>query len=72
MRRAALSMLLVAVSAGIATAQESPSSVGTWTLNLAKSDFGKQPAPKSATLELLHDTEARSMESRILSWGAPR
>lgn len=57
MRRAVAAMFLVAVFAGAATAQEQGSMVGTWTLNVAKSDFGKQPAPKSATLQLTDDRD---------------
>src|SRR4051812_22120070 len=32
------------------------SAVGTWKLNVQKSQFGKMPAPKSATLKIFVDT----------------
>jgi hypothetical protein len=57
MRKAAFTTFLLAVFASAAIAQESPSMVGTWTLNVAKSDFGKQPPLKSATIQLMDDKD---------------
>lgn len=41
-------MILTAITAGSLSAQDNPF-VGTWKLNVAKSNFGSAPAPKSIT-----------------------
>jgi hypothetical protein len=45
-----------------AFAQQKASSVGTWKLDPAQSDFGSDPALKSVTLNILKDTP------QMLSW----
>jgi hypothetical protein len=57
------------------------STVGTWRLDVAKSDFGSQPAPKSVTLTILKDAPEMSSwqvtgvdakgESFFFSWTGP-
>ena len=58
------------------------SAVGTWKLDLAKSSFGSEPAPKAITLTILTDTpELQSWrvdvvdpkgESMSYSWSGPQ
>jgi hypothetical protein len=45
---------ILAVSVGLA--QDKPSMVGTWKLDLAQSDFGSDPAPKSEAGTISKDT----------------
>jgi len=45
-------LALAAVDAGAATSR---SAVGTWKLNVAKSSYGKMPAPKSEKLMVMTD-----------------
>jgi len=54
MRKAMLVMCVLALGTTAALAQGN--SVGTWKLNVAKSNFGKRPAPKSATLTITDDS----------------
>lgn len=57
--KCALPVLLLALGVSSAFAQANAmkkSTVGTWTLDLAHSDFGSEPAPKSLTLTILTDT----------------
>jgi hypothetical protein len=54
MKRLAFFCVLITVSIGLA--QDKPSAVGTWKLDIAHSDFGSDPAPKSLTLIILKDT----------------
>jgi hypothetical protein len=51
--------LLLAISA---RGQEKHSAVGTWKVDIAKSDFGSDPKPKSITVVILKDTP------EMLSW----
>jgi hypothetical protein len=41
---------------------QSKTAVGTWKMDMAKSDFGSEPAPKSVTVTILKDTP------EMLSW----
>jgi len=53
-----LPVLLLAFGASSAFAQTNAlkkSTVGTWKLDVARSDFGSNPAPKSLTLTILKD-----------------
>jgi hypothetical protein len=63
MRRALLTAagigMLLAISAW---GQQKPSAVGTWKVDIAKSDFGSDPKPKSITVVILKDTP------EMLSW----
>jgi hypothetical protein len=45
---------ILAVSSGLA--QDKPSMVGTWKLDIAQSDFGSEPAPKSMAGTIQKDT----------------
>jgi hypothetical protein len=45
---------ILAVSVGLA--QDKPSVVGTWKLDIAQSDFGSDPAPRSIAAKILTDT----------------
>src|SRR5438105_2343489 len=47
--------LVMCLSVVVVAADES--AVGTWKLNVKKSDFGKMPAPKSATLKVVEDND---------------
>jgi hypothetical protein len=82
--KCALPVLLLALGASSALAQTTAmkkSTVGTWTLDVAKSDFGSNPAPKSLTLTILSDTaESTSYQVTVVdpkdqsmsySWSGP-
>lgn len=60
MKKLAFFCVLITVSIG--QAQDKPSLVGTWKMDIAQSDFGSDPAPKSLTLIVLKDTP------QIFSW----
>ena len=47
---------LVSLPAFAQTNAANKSSVGTWKLDVAKSNFGSEPAPKAVTLTILKDT----------------
>jgi hypothetical protein len=65
MRRLFISLVLACASlVGGAFSQTKQSQVGTWKLDVSQSDFGSEPAPKSATVIVLKDTSA------LLSWRA--
>ena len=51
---AALTLASFTVSAQVNASH--PSSVGTWQLDVARSNFGPEPPPKSVTLTILTDT----------------
>lgn len=57
----AFTALLLTAALPSAFAQSS-SSVGTWKMDTAQSDFGSQPKPKSATLVITKDTP------QMLAW----
>jgi hypothetical protein len=44
------------VSSADSGAQNKPSLVGTWKLDVAQSDFGSEPGPRSVTVTTLKDT----------------
>ena len=54
MKNIAFLWAILAVSIGLA--QDKPSMIGTWKLDIAQSDFGSDPAPKSETGTILKDT----------------
>jgi hypothetical protein len=54
MKNIAFLWALLAVSVGLA--QDKPSTVGTWKLDLAQSDLGSEPPPKSWTGTILKDS----------------
>ena len=54
MKKIALLWAVFAVSTGLA--QDQPSLVGTWKLDIAQSNFGSEPALESATLIVLKDS----------------
>ncbi|MDX6459658.1 MAG: hypothetical protein QOE55_3355 [Acidobacteriaceae bacterium] len=54
MKNIAFFWAILAVSIGLA--QDKPSMVGTWKLDIAHSDFGSEPAPKSETGTVFKDT----------------
>ena len=76
---AALACALVVVSA---LAQNKQSLVGTWKIDIAQSDFGSDPTPKSATLIILKDTPKMASyrlvivddkgKSSAYSWSGPQ
>lgn len=49
---AAFASVLAALLGGAVLAQSTDSQVGTWKLNLAKSKYSPDPAPKSATTKI--------------------
>ena len=49
-------LTLSSVASFAQTNASKASSVGTWKLDAAKSNFGSQPAPKSVTLKITKDT----------------
>ncbi len=53
-RRVIASGLLAASLLASAYAQQKPNFTGTWKLNVAKSDFGEDPVPKSRTDVITH------------------
>jgi hypothetical protein len=48
---------IVLLAALIVIAQSQHSAVGTWKLNVQKSDFGSVPAPKSMTIVVTEDSK---------------
>ena len=63
MRRKRLSIVAVVCLLGAISAwAQSKSVVGTWKVDIAQSDFGSGPAPKSITVTILQDTP------KMLSW----
>jgi hypothetical protein len=58
MKKLAFFCMLITVLIGPATglAQDKPSFVGNWKLDVAQSDFGSEPAPKSMAGSILKDT----------------
>jgi hypothetical protein len=52
----AVTLTLWSFSAFAQTNGSKASAVGTWKLDLAKSSFGSEPAPKAVTLTILKDT----------------
>ena len=75
-------LTLASVTATAQTNASKGSSVGTWKLDVAKSSFGSDPAPKAVTLNILKDTpEANSWrvdvvdekgQSMSYSWSGPQ
>ena len=75
-------LTLVPVNAFAQTNATKASFVGTWKIDLAKSDFGPGPAPKAVTLTILKDTPELTSwrvdmvnakgESRSYSWNGPQ
>jgi len=65
-----LPLVLLAFGVSSAFAQTNAlktSTVGTWKLDVARSDFGGSPAPKSLTLTILKDTvEATSYQVSVV------
>ncbi len=62
-RRFAVAVLAFsAMAANAQTNKNHASAVGTWKLDVAHSDFGSGPAPKSVTITILADTP------QMLSW----
>ncbi len=57
MRTSRIVVCVVLVCVAACALAQQPSAVGTWKLNLSKSDFGKQPAPKSATIVITDDKD---------------
>lgn len=55
MKNIPLFCLLICVPI-VGLAQDKPSMVGTWKLDIAQSDFGSDPAPKSETGTIFKDT----------------
>ena len=54
MKNIAFLWALLAVSVGLA--QDKPSMAGNWKLDIAQSDLGSDPVPKSQTFTVLKDT----------------
>jgi hypothetical protein len=54
MKNIAFLWVVLAVSVGFA--QEKPSTAGSWKLDIAQSDFGSEPAPKSMAGTIQKDT----------------
>jgi hypothetical protein len=54
MKNIAFLWAILAVSIGLA--QDKPSAAGTWKLDIAQSDFGSDPAPKSMFGTISADT----------------
>jgi hypothetical protein len=54
MKNVAFLWAILAVSIGLA--QDKPSMVGTWKLDIAQSDFGSDPAPKSMVGTITKET----------------
>jgi len=75
-------LTLASVTASAQTNASKGSSVGTWKLDVAKSSFGSDPAPKAVTLNILKDTpEANSWRVEVVdekgqsmsySWSGPQ
>lgn len=65
MRRVFLPFVLLVLAAGLVNGQSSAGAdkksfgVGVWTLDKAKTDFGKMPPPKSATLNVTESSNDR-------------
>ncbi len=53
---AVAAMTLTSFTAFAQTNAAQASGVGTWKLDVAKSSFGSEPAPKAVTLTILQDT----------------
>src|SRR3954454_1335292 len=58
MRRSIAVLFVIALAASVALAQANNSAVGTYKLNVKKSEFGKMPAPKSEKLVILDDKDS--------------
>ena len=79
---AAAALTFVSVTAFAQTNAAKASNVGTWKLDVAKSSFGSEPAPKSVTLTILKDTPELGSwgidlvddkgQSMSLSWSGPQ
>lgn len=75
-------LTLVSVHALAQTNASKASAVGTWKVDIAKSDFGSEPAPKAITLTIMEDTADKSSwrvdvtdpkgQSMSYSWSGPK
>ncbi len=79
---AVAAMTLTSFTASAQTNAAQASGVGTWKLDVAKSSFGSEPAPKAVTLSILQDTpelcswrvelvDAKG-QSMSFSWSGPQ
>ena len=79
---AVAAMTLTSFTAFAQTNAAQASGVGTWKLDVAKSSFGSEPAPKAVTLSILQDTPELCSwrvelvddkgQSMSLSWTGPQ
>jgi len=79
---AAAALTLASFTAFAQTNAAKKSSVGTWKLDVAKSTFGSEPAPKAVTLNILKDTPElaswrvdivdEKSQSMSYSWSGPQ
>ena len=64
MKNIAFLWAILAVSIGLA--QDKPSAAGNWKLDIAQSDFGSDPAPKSVSGTISSDTP-RMMSYHVIN-----
>ena len=78
----AAALTFASVTALAQTNPAQPSTAGTWKLDVLKSSFGSEPAPKAVTLTILKDTpelcswrvdvEPAQGQSMSYSWSGPQ